>query len=95
MWVSQLCYARGAAGDRAGADRLRSALYERSRHEYISPFDLATACLGAGDRSEAIEQLEQALTQRVMQLTGLGDPEFDSLGTRRRSLLRRLGLPSA
>jgi DNA-binding winged helix-turn-helix (wHTH) protein/Flp pilus assembly protein TadD len=95
MWVSELCYARGAAGDRMGADRLSSVLYERSRHEYISPFDLATACLGAGDRSEATDQLELALTQRVMRLTGLGDPEFDGLGTRRQSLLRRLGLPSA
>ena len=95
MWVSELCYARGVAGDRAGADRLVSVLYERSRHDYISPFDLATACLGVRDRSGALDQLEQAFAQRVMRLTGLGDPEFDGLGTRRRSLLRRLGLPGA
>ena len=95
MWVSELCYARGVAGDRTSADRLVRGLYERSRHEYISPFDLATSCLGVGDRSEALNQLEQALAQRVMRLTGLGDPEFDRLGTRRRSLLRRLGLPGA
>jgi len=95
MWVSELCYARGAAGDRTSADRLVRGLYERSRHEYISPFDLAIACLGVGDRSGALDQLEQALAQRVMRLTGLGDPEFDRLGTRRRSLLRRLGLPGA
>jgi predicted Zn-dependent protease len=37
MWVSELSYARGAAGDRAGADRLVRGLYKRSRHEYISP----------------------------------------------------------
>jgi DNA-binding winged helix-turn-helix (wHTH) protein/Flp pilus assembly protein TadD len=95
MWMSELCYARSAAGDRKGADGLVTGLHERSRHEYISPFDLATACLGVGDRSGALDQLEQALAQRVMRLTGLGDPEFDCLGTRRRSLLRRLGLPSA
>jgi DNA-binding winged helix-turn-helix (wHTH) protein len=95
MWVSELCYARGAAGDRTGADRLVKVLYERSRHEYISPFDLATACLGVGDRSGALDQLEQAFAQRVMRLTGLGDPEFDRLGMKRRSLLRRLGLPGA
>lgn len=93
MWVSELCYARGAAGDRAGADRLVSRLFERSRREYISPFDLATACLGVGDRCGALDQLEQAFAQRVMRLTGLGDPEFDGLGTKRRSLLRRLSLP--
>jgi tetratricopeptide (TPR) repeat protein len=95
MWVSELCYARGAAGDRTGAERLVGVLHERRRHEHISPFDLATACLGVGDRTGALDHLEQALTQRVMRLTGLGDPEFDGLGTRRRSLLRRLGLPSA
>jgi hypothetical protein len=95
MWVAELCYARGAAGDRTGADRLVRSLFERSRHEYISPFDLATACLGVGDRSGASDQLEKAFTYRVMRLTGLGDPEFDCLGTKRRSLLRRLGLPGA
>ena len=95
MWVSELCYARGAAGDRTGADRLVSVLYERSRHQSISPFDLATACLGVGDRSGAFDQLEQAFAQRVMRLTGLGDPEFDRLGTKRLFLLRRLGLPGA
>jgi tetratricopeptide (TPR) repeat protein len=95
MWMSALCYARSTAGDRKGADRLLTVLHERRRHEYISPFDLATACLGLGDRAGALDQLEQALAQRVMRLTGLGDPEFDGLGTRRQSLLRRLGLPSA
>ena len=60
MWVSELCYARGTAGDRTGADRLVNVLFERSRHEYISPFDLATACLGVGDLSGALDQLEQA-----------------------------------
>jgi DNA-binding winged helix-turn-helix (wHTH) protein/Flp pilus assembly protein TadD len=93
MWVSQLCYARGAVGDRAGADRLAGVLYARSRHEYISPFDLAIACMGVGDFSGALDQLEQAFDQRVMRLAGLGDPEFDSLRRKCRLLLRRLGLP--
>ena len=94
MWMAELCYARGASGDRTGASRLARTLFDRSRHRYVSPFDLATACLGVGDRSGALDQLEQAFTQRVMRLTCLGDPEFDSLGKKRRSLLRRLGLPA-
>jgi DNA-binding winged helix-turn-helix (wHTH) protein len=95
MWVSELCYARGVVGDRVGADRLIAGLYERSRQEYISPFDLALACLGVGNSSEALVQLEQAFAQRVMRVTSLGDPEFDRLGSKRRFLLRRLGLTGA
>jgi tetratricopeptide (TPR) repeat protein len=51
MWVSQLCYARAVSGDRAGGARLAAALYERSRREYVSPYDLAIACVGLGDFS--------------------------------------------
>lgn len=93
MWVSELCYAHGAAGDRTGADRLAAALHERSSREYVSPFDLAIGCIGVGDLSAALDQLDQAFDQRVMRIVGLGDPEFDRLRTKRRSLLRRLGLP--
>jgi hypothetical protein len=38
MWVAELCYARGAAGDRTGAERLAAMLYQRHRDEYVSPF---------------------------------------------------------
>jgi tetratricopeptide (TPR) repeat protein len=93
MWMSELCYAQGAAGDRSGAARLAAALHERSSREYVSPFDLAIACIGAGDLSAAHDQLDQAFDQRIMRIVGLGDPEFDRLGKKRRSLLRRLGLP--
>jgi DNA-binding winged helix-turn-helix (wHTH) protein/Flp pilus assembly protein TadD len=95
MWVSELCYARGAAGDRSGADRLAAVLCERSRQEYVSPFDLAIALIGIRDLSGALHQLDQALEQRVMRLVGLGDPEFDCLRTKRQSVSRRIGLPDS
>lgn len=92
MWVSELCYARGVAGDRSGAERLAAILHQRSREEYISPFDLAISCIGVGDHSGALDHLDGAYEQRVMRLVGLGDPEFDCLRSKRGSLLRRLGL---
>jgi DNA-binding winged helix-turn-helix (wHTH) protein/Flp pilus assembly protein TadD len=95
MWLSELCYVQGAAGNRAVADRLAAVLCERSRHEYVSPFDLAIAFMGVGDLSGALDQIDQAFEQRVMRLVGLGDPEFDALRQKRRSLLRRIGLPDS
>jgi tetratricopeptide (TPR) repeat protein len=95
MWLSVVGYARGAAGDRAGAIEVASALYARSRREYVSPYDLAIACLGAGDRAAAIDHLEQSFDQRIMRIIMLCDPELDSLRTepRFRRLVARLGLP--
>lgn len=95
MWLATVGYARGAAGDRTGANRVASALYARSRREYVSPYDLAIACLGAGDRASALDHLEQSFDQRVMRTMMLGDPEHDAVRAepRFRRLVDRLGLP--
>jgi DNA-binding winged helix-turn-helix (wHTH) protein/Tfp pilus assembly protein PilF len=97
MWVAALSYARARAGDRAGALTLLSELIERARHEYVSPYDLAIAFTGIGDRECALDHLEQAFSERVMRVVMLGDPEFDGLRAepRYRRLLDRLRLPSA
>jgi tetratricopeptide (TPR) repeat protein len=95
MWEAELSYARARAGDHPGALRLLSELIERARRDYVSPYDLAVAFTGIGDHESALDHLEQAFTQRVMRIVGLGDPEFDGLRAdpRYRRLLDRLRLP--
>ena len=97
FWEAELSYARARAGDLAGAVRLLSELIERARRDYISPYDLAIAFMGVGDHESALDHLEQAFTERVMRIVGIGDPEFDGLRAepRYRHLLDRLRLPSA
>ena len=82
---------------RAAAMRLLSALVDRAQHDYVSPYDLAVAFSGIGDRASALDYLEQAVEQRVMRILGVGDPEFDDLRADPRftRLTARLCLPSA
>ena len=77
--------------------RLLSALVDRAQHDYVSPYDLAVAFSGIGDRASALDYLEQAVDQRVMRILGVGDPEFDDLRADPRftRLTARLCLPSA
>jgi DNA-binding winged helix-turn-helix (wHTH) protein/Tfp pilus assembly protein PilF len=97
FWKAELGYARASAGDDRGAWRIVSELTEHARHEYVSPYDLAIAFMGIGDRESALDHLEEAFKQRVMRIVMLGDPEFDLLHgePRYRRLLDRLGLPPA
>ena len=97
IWKGALSYARARAGDHAGASRILLELTERARYEYVSPYDLAIAFTGIGDRDSALDHLEQAFSQRVMRIVMLGDPEFDGLRGEPRytRLLKDLGLPSA
>jgi Tfp pilus assembly protein PilF len=95
MWDAELCFAYARAGDCAAATRLLSGLVDRARHDYVSPYDLAVACSGIGDRGAAVDYLEQAVDQRVMRVLGVGDPEFDDLRSDPRlvRLIDRLRLP--
>ena len=95
FWLSAVGYARGMAGDRTGADDVVSALRVRCRREYVSPYDLAIASLGAGDTASAFDHLEDAFAQRVMRLIMLGEPEFDGVRSDKRfmRLAKKVGLP--
>jgi DNA-binding winged helix-turn-helix (wHTH) protein/Flp pilus assembly protein TadD len=95
MWVAELCYAQARAGDRRAAAVQLSELTARATTEYISPYDLAIACIGVGEHDAALDYLEDAYAQRVMRLLGLGDPEFDVISRDKRyqRLVGRLGLP--
>jgi tetratricopeptide (TPR) repeat protein len=96
MWTAELAYAKARAGDRAGAFALLAELLERSRHTFVSSYDLAIAHAGLGDRGPALDHLEQAFAQREMRVISLGDPEFDHLQAdpRFKRLVHRLALPS-
>ena len=97
MWVAELCYAQARVGDRRGAALHLSELTARATTEYISPYDLAIACVGVGENDVALDYLDDAYAQRVMRLLGLGDPEFDGISRepRYQRLLGSLGLPRA
>jgi len=97
MWDAELCYAYARAGDRTAAIRLLSGLADRAQRDYVSPYDLAVAFSGIGDRSSALEYLERAIDQRVMRILGVGDPEFDDLRSDPRftRLTDRLRVPGA
>ena len=97
MCQAELIFARARAGDRDGAASLLADLIARSRRQYVSPYDLAIAFTGIGDYGCALDQLEQAFTERAPGMLGLGDPELDGLRAdpRYRRLLDRLHLPSA
>ena len=65
MCQAELIFARARAGDRDGAASLLADLIARSRRQYVSPYDLAIAFTGIGDYGCALDQLEQAFTERV------------------------------
>ena len=62
MWTAELAYAKARAGARAGALALLSELIERSRHTFVSPYDLAIAFAGLGDDAYALDLPAHAVT---------------------------------
>jgi TolB-like protein/tRNA A-37 threonylcarbamoyl transferase component Bud32 len=91
--TAYLAFARGAAGDRAGAIEELRALRRMSGNAPVLPFNLALVYLGLGERQRAIDYLEQALAADSQMLGWLGyDTIFDSLRKEPRfiALLKRL-----
>jgi len=91
--TAYLAFARGAAGDRAGAMAELETLRELAGDAPVLPFNLALVYLGLGERDRAIDYLEQALEADSQMLGWLGyDAIFDSLRQEPRfvALLRRL-----
>ena len=85
----------------AGAGRMEEAraladrLTESSRQQHVSPFWLALAYVGVGEKAAALDLLEKAYEQHDVILVWLGtEPRVDSLRAEPRfiEILRRIGL---
>jgi adenylate cyclase len=65
QWVlGLLAWTYAKAGRVAEARAVRDEMEGRSRHEFVSPFWLATAAEAAGLPEEAIRQVERAVSER-------------------------------
>ena len=95
-YVAALGHAYGVAGKRSEALKLLNELKQRSRKNYISPYDFALLALGLGEKGQALAWLAKACEEHSSGLPFLKvDPRLDSLRSDRRfeDLLRRLNLP--
>jgi serine/threonine-protein kinase len=66
--------------------------------QYVSPYSRATVLVGLGEKQQALDELEQAFTDRSWLIAMLKvDPVFDSLRGKPRfeALLRRMNFPDA
>jgi TolB-like protein/Flp pilus assembly protein TadD len=90
-----LVHALGRQGERAAAATEIERLREGSASRYVSPYCMAVALLGTGDREGALSALERAVTARVPQVVYLrAEPIFAPLASdpRFRELLSRADL---
>jgi serine/threonine-protein kinase len=72
--------AYGQAGDHARARNILRRLEARSKERYISPVSLCIAATGAGDKSLALDYLDQALKEHSFYLVFVSsDPSFDPI----------------
>src|SRR5215472_16704872 len=93
---SSLVHAYGRSGRRPEAQKELAKLLEAAKTRFLSPYFLATAYAGLGDKDKAFEGLETAYRDRADWMAYLKvDPEIDSLRSdpRFQDLLRRVGLP--
>jgi len=88
-----LQYAR--VGRREDALRLIAEAKALSRERYISPFSVATAYLGLGDKEQSFAWLDKGFEERDPKMASLRvDPTFDPIRSDSRftALLRRMRL---
>jgi len=95
--LSSLGHAYAASGRRDEAIRIINELSERSKNEYISPYDVAIIYVGLSDAERAFEQLEKAYDDRAGWMMNLNvDPIFDPIRSDPRftELVHRMKLSS-
>ena len=93
-WM-MLAYIHGRAGQMELARREVEKLEKLSSYEQVNPVILFLAHLGAGDKEEALADLEKAYSEHFGLLTTIKvEPAFDPLRSdpRFQDLLRRVGL---
>ena len=79
FYLSTLARASVAAGDTQSASDILARLTAAAAERYVSPFDLAIACLAVGQTDAALDHFDAACRQRVMRLTELPMPSFDAI----------------
>ncbi len=82
----------------AEARKILDQLIALSTRSYVSPFDIAIAYVGLGDRDQAFAWLEKAYDERVRPMLSLRvNPRLDPLRSDPRfaALMRRMGVFNA
>lgn len=78
--IALAALAYGRAGNPARARSILARLRSRSRERYISAASISIAAIGAGDKSTALDYLEQALNEHSFFLVFMSrDPSFDAI----------------
>ena len=96
VYIASLAHVYGLAGRRDQARKLFQDLRKLLKERYVSPYDLAIASLGVGERDRALALLAQAVEERSPRAAFLGvDPRFDGLRSdaRFKILMSRIGRP--
>jgi TolB-like protein/Tfp pilus assembly protein PilF len=94
--LAGLARAYGQAGQKTEGQQFLDRLGALAKTRYVSPYLVASAWMGLGDKSQAIDYLEKAFQERSGWMPHLKvDPVFDDLRTDARfeNLLQRVGLP--
>jgi adenylate cyclase len=97
MAKAYLAFAFGVSGSKEEARAIINELLEISKkqQQYVSPFNIAVAYSGLGDKIATMEWLEKALDTRAGGLFKINiDPMFDNLRDEPRfqELIRKIGL---
>jgi Flp pilus assembly protein TadD len=76
-----------AEGRRANAQDLLNPMSAQRKRRYVPPFELAVLQAGMGDNTKAIDELEQAYTDRSLSAQSMRfDPRLDKVRTESRYL---------
>jgi TolB-like protein/Tfp pilus assembly protein PilF len=93
--LAALSHTLASAGRREEAQAMLGQLAQFSQEHHVSPFWLAVARAGVGEKATALDALDQGFEQHDVMLVWLGtDPRLDALRGEPRfiHLLRRMGL---
>jgi adenylate cyclase len=94
--IASLAQGLAAAGERTPARRMLTELFDMSRENYVSAYDIAAIYMGLGEADNAITWLRRAYAERSPMLVNVGwDPRFDALrnDARFHAFVRDISLP--
>jgi serine/threonine protein kinase/Tfp pilus assembly protein PilF len=97
MMVAALGLVHALSGKKDEAQELLVKLKERSKEEYVPPYDLALLSTGLDGKEQALEWLEKAYEEHSQKLGMLKmEPAFDSLRGEAgfQELIQRIGFPA-